>query len=96
MRYQSEKRSMDSHHRRKFQDQPTKFIKTVERHLTDHPQIGAVILGALVIACGRITEFIAHFEEQLKSKVEELRHLQQMAERTSKTKHDSKPISASH
>src|SRR4051794_9615176 len=58
---------------RSDRSQPARFLQTVERQLVEHPQIGAIILDGLVIACGRLSEFIGKFEQQLKQKVDELR-----------------------
>ena len=70
MRNQMNRRSPESHRRRGGYDN---FIRTVEKQLTDHPQIGAVVLDGLVLACNRLAEMLMKFEEQLREKVEELR-----------------------
>lgn len=60
-------------------------IHTLEQKLSDYPQIGAVILDGLVVACSRISEILNSLEKQLKEKAEEIRNVERPHVRTQRS-----------
>lgn len=82
MRQRGQKNSVD-----KARATGSRFLQSIEKQLTDHPQIGAVIIDGLVIACQRLVDMINKFEDELSERVEQLR---QSKSETSPNKPESK------
>lgn len=49
------------------------ILQTLEQKLSDHPQVGAVILDGLVVACSRASELLSNLEKQLRERADEIR-----------------------
>lgn len=50
------------------------FLQAIERQLQNYPQIGAIVLEGVLLACKKATSLIRDFEEELTDKLEEIRN----------------------
>jgi len=49
------------------------FFNSIERQLNEHPQMGAMILDGVVMACEKLSELLKEFQEKVSERKDQIR-----------------------